>query len=68
MQVRMQGVRSAVKSTKSKPMDKKLEDLIAELKKWSNLDYCQSAEDLQEALEIIHYKLNVHFPEIKEKN
>jgi len=49
-------------------MDKKLEGLIAELKKWSNLDYCQSAEDLQEALEIIHYKLNVHFPEIKENN
>jgi hypothetical protein len=48
-------------------MEEKLENLIAELKKWSNLDYCQSAEDMQEALEVINYELNRHFPSIEEK-
>ena len=43
-----------------------LRDFIAELKKLSNLEYCQSAEDMQDALEKINDRLNQEFPDIEE--
>ncbi len=43
-----------------------LRDFIAELKRLSNLDYCQSAEDMQNALEEINDRLNEVFPAVEE--
>lgn len=42
-------------------------EIIAKLKKMSNLDYCQSAEDCQYALEEINDLLNREFPDIEEE-
>jgi hypothetical protein len=42
------------------------EEFIAELKRLSNLDYCGSAKEMQEALETINDKLNNEFPDIEE--
>jgi hypothetical protein len=44
-----------------------LQEIIAKLKKLSNLDYCFSAGDMQDALEKINDKLNEEFPDIKEE-
>lgn len=41
--------------------------IIAKLKGLSNLEYCGSSEDMQNALEEIHDLLNEHFPDIEEK-
>ena len=41
-------------------------DVIAKLKKLSNLDYCGSADDMQNALERINDLLNELYPEIGE--
>lgn len=41
-------------------------EFIAELKRLSNLDYCGSAKEMQEALEDINDKLNEQFPDIEE--
>jgi hypothetical protein len=43
-----------------------LRDFIAELKRLSNLDYCQCAEDMQYALEKINDRLNDEFPDVEE--
>lgn len=43
-----------------------LRDFIAELKRLSNLDYCESAGDMQNALEKIHSRLNEEFPGVEE--
>jgi hypothetical protein len=44
------------------------EPLIANLKYLSNLDHCQSAEDMQNALEKINDLLENNFPNIEESN
>jgi len=41
--------------------------IVARLKSLSNLDYCQSAEDCQNALEKINDLLNDVFPEVAEE-
>lgn len=41
-------------------------ELIAKLKTLSNLNYCQSSEDMQDALEQINDLLNELYPEIEE--
>jgi hypothetical protein len=41
-------------------------ELIAKLKTLSNLNYCQSSEDMQDALEQINDLLNESYPEIEE--
>jgi hypothetical protein len=46
---------------------KELKDLIAELKLLSNLDHCESSEDMQNALEKISKLLNEEFPDVNEK-
>lgn len=43
-----------------------LEAFISELKKLSNLDHCQSARDMQNALEKINDRLNEEFPGVLE--
>jgi hypothetical protein len=43
-----------------------LRDLIAELKRLSNLEHCQCAHDMQGALEDINDLLNAEFPDIDE--
>ena len=43
------------------------EELIAKLKTLSNLDYCESASDMQDSLEKINDLLNELYPEIEEK-
>ena len=43
-------------------------ELIAKLKTLSNLAYCQSSEDMQDALEQINDLLNEEYPEIEEAN
>jgi hypothetical protein len=43
-----------------------LRDFIAELKRLSNLDYCESAGDMQDVLEKIHGRLNEEFPDVEE--
>lgn len=48
-------------------MNKELKELIAKLKTISNLTYCQSAEDMQYALEDIYELLNQAYPEIEEE-
>ena len=42
-------------------------ELITKLKTLSNLDYCQSSEDMQYALEEISDLLNELYPEIEEE-
>lgn len=42
-------------------------EIIARLKRMSNLDYCESAEDCQYALEKINDLLNEEFPGVKEE-
>jgi hypothetical protein len=42
-------------------------ETIAKLKTLSNLDYCESAEDMQDALEKINDLLNELYPEIEEE-
>jgi hypothetical protein len=42
------------------------ENFIAEIKRLSNIDYCESAEDLQYALVKINDRLNKEFPNIAE--
>lgn len=44
-----------------------LRDFIAELKRLSNLNYCNSADEAQNALEEIHDRLNEEFPQIEEE-
>ena len=41
-------------------------ELISKLKQLSNLEHCQSAQDLQDALETINDLLNMFYPEINE--
>ena len=41
-------------------------EIVAKLKQLSNLDYCQSAEDMQYRLEEINDILNAEYPEIEE--
>jgi hypothetical protein len=41
-------------------------ELISKLKQLSNLEHCQSAEDMQDALETINDLLNKFYPEIDE--
>ena len=43
-----------------------MKEIIAKLKQLSNLDYCQSAEDMQYRLEEINDILNTEYPEIEE--
>jgi hypothetical protein len=43
-------------------------ELIARIKYLSNIDHCQSAEDLQYALEKIYDLIEKHHPEITEEN
>jgi hypothetical protein len=43
-----------------------LRDFIAELKRLSNIDYCESAGDLQDNLQKINDRLNEEFPNIDE--
>jgi hypothetical protein len=43
-----------------------LRDFIAELKRLSNTDYCESAWDLQDNLQKINDRLNEEFPNIDE--
>jgi hypothetical protein len=43
-----------------------LREFIAELKRLSNLDYCESAGDMQDALEEINGRLNEEFPDVEE--
>lgn len=50
------------------PVITNMEEIIARLKYLSNLDYCQSAEDMQQALEDIQDFLNETFPSIKEED
>ena len=45
---------------------KELKDFITELKRLSNIDYCESAGDLQDNLEKINDMLNKEFPNIDE--
>jgi hypothetical protein len=42
--------------------------VIAKIKRLSNLDYCQSAEDMQNYLEEIQDLLNDRFPEVDEED
>jgi hypothetical protein len=48
-------------------MDFELEIFVARLKRLSNLDYCESAGDMQDALEKINDYLNQQFPSIMEE-
>jgi hypothetical protein len=41
-------------------------DVISIIKYHSNLDHCQSADDMQRALEEIHDLLETEFPDIPE--
>jgi hypothetical protein len=43
-----------------------MKEIVAKLKQLSNLDYCQSAEDMQYRLEEINDILNAEYPEIEE--
>lgn len=42
------------------------EEIITKLKHLSNLENCQSASDMQDALEDINDLLNEHYPQINE--
>lgn len=43
------------------------EEIIAKLKRLSNLEYCESSGDLQDKLEEINDLLNYHYPEVEEE-
>jgi hypothetical protein len=50
------------------PVINNMEEIIARLKYLSNLDYWQSADDMQRVLEDIQDFLNETFPTIKEED